>query len=130
MPRKTDPSAILQDLQWIKHLPDEGGAWGRGLLATVEAAARQVSHLEASRKELDRQIAASLTMVRRKNSQAEQEAKLCFTQEQIVEAQVAAENAAQEPAEDGEEAPQGEENDAPDDNEEDGDGEDENEQDA
>lgn len=96
MSRKIDPNEIIEELRWIKYLPNEGGAWGRGLIATVQAAASQVSQLGAARKTLDGQINASFVMLRRKRRQAESEAKLCFSQEQIVQAQVAADNESEE----------------------------------
>ena len=56
-----DTRLASEQVAWVKHLPNEGGDWGRGLLSTVAAFESEADSLEAdlaqAQAEHDAQVA-------------------------------------------------------------------------
>jgi len=89
MARKVTPAEFLGKIAFIKHLPDEGGSWGRGIIMTLEDQAKEIRRLEVQREFIGSQIRDRLQLMRGSAKRAEREAELVgYSKTQIEEAQV------------------------------------------
>lgn len=89
MARKVTPQEFLDKVAFIKHLPEEGGSWGRGITMTLDDQAKAIRRLENARTGLDVQIKDRLSLMRKMARRVEGEATLVgYTKEQVQEAQV------------------------------------------
>jgi len=97
MARKVTPQEFLDKIAFIKHLPDEGGSWGRGVTMTLADQAREIERLEKTAEGIKSQIRDRVQLMRGIASRAEREAELSgYTKKQVEEAQVEVEVLVQE----------------------------------
>ncbi len=87
MPTRTKPEDILNKLEWVKKLPEEGGSWGKGLVETAQAVADEVFELEKNKIAIEEQIRKRLRVMRAMPARAEREAPLMFSDQEVEEAQ-------------------------------------------
>lgn len=73
MPAKTNVQDILDKMEWVKRLPDQGGAWGRGLLSTAQSIAQEVAELEQQRLHIGEQIRDRTALLRMLPGRADRE---------------------------------------------------------
>jgi len=89
MARKVTAQEFLDKIAFIKHLPDQGGSWGRGVLVTLDDQAKEIRRLEDSLQGIKDQIRDRLRLMRGTANRAPREAELVgYSKEQINEAQV------------------------------------------
>lgn len=103
MARKVTPQEFLDKTEFIKHLPDGGGSWGKGVTMTLADQAREIARLEKTQAGIKAQIRDRLKLMRTTADRAEREAELVgYTKDQITEAQVEVEVKNQDVPEKGE----------------------------
>lgn len=86
MPSKTNPQDILDQIVWVKNLPEGGGSWGQGLTGTAEAVAREVSDLEKTKANIEGEIRKRLRVMRALPGRAEREAPLMYDEKAVKKA--------------------------------------------
>jgi len=86
MPTRTNPQDILDNIFWVKNLPDGGGSWGQGLTGTAEAVSREVSDLEKTKANIEGEIRKRLRVMRALPGRAEREAPLMYDDEVVAKA--------------------------------------------
>lgn len=72
------PSPVAQ-LEWILKLPDAGGAWGKGIVATAKEIEAELVRLNAQKDQIDDAIKVRKKVQRSLVKRAEQESKMLFT---------------------------------------------------
>jgi hypothetical protein len=87
MPKQKQPETPVQSaydsLSWINHLPEEGGAWGIGLIETVKSSEEDIGSMQAEIETIKVRMKARQKLIRQCQRRAEKEAPLIFTPEQI-----------------------------------------------
>lgn len=83
MPAKTNVQDILDRLQWVKELPDSGGAWGRGIISTAESVSAEVAELEQQRASIAEKIKDRTSLLRMLPGRADREVLLMFSNEVV-----------------------------------------------
>jgi len=83
MPAKTNPQDILDRIEWVKSLPDQGGSWGMGLIGTAEAVAREVADLEKTKANIEEQIRKRLRVLRAVPGRADRESLLMYSDKEV-----------------------------------------------
>jgi hypothetical protein len=78
-----------EQVEWVKHLPNQGGEWGRGIVGTVGAVQAQVAKAEAERAELARQISQGNALLKATVKRAVKESVMLYSNSQIAEAKEA-----------------------------------------
>jgi len=86
MPTRTKPEDILEKVEWVKRLPDNGGLWGKGLIETAQAVADEIFHLEKKKAEIEEQIRKRLRVMRAMPARAEREAPLLYSDFEVEKA--------------------------------------------
>lgn len=67
-----------EQLAWINRLPEEGGAWGLGIVETAKSIEDEMVRLEAQEKTIKDQIKARKKLLKATIRRAEKEAPLLF----------------------------------------------------
>lgn len=100
MPKGTpiNPSATSA---WVKQLPQEGGAWGQGIIGTIDACQNnvlaydaQIADLKEKIKQIETAKKAQVKLQRDTAKRAEKEAEALFANSQIARAKEKAEKEA------------------------------------
>jgi len=85
MPKKTEKKSAVDMVAWVEKLPDEGGAWGKGITETIvsleteaDAFDQEVSKLEVQIKGLKDKAAQRRSMAMQTARRALREAPKLF----------------------------------------------------
>lgn len=64
------------DITWIGRLPNAGGDWGRGIVGTVDKLESDIAALDASRCQLDEDLAAYAAGIKQKKAEIDASIKI------------------------------------------------------
>jgi len=81
MSKRTSPQEILDNIEWVRLLPDS--AWSHGICSTADSLVDEISELERERKILNEKIRSRLKVLRLIPSRAEREANLMHEKEDV-----------------------------------------------
>ena len=80
-------------VDWVENLPDNGGAWGKGVIETCMALEAEIETLEAKRQEVeaslrefDSQIKVRKKLLRQQGRRAEKEAVMLYGESVVKDA--------------------------------------------
>lgn len=100
MGRKATADELLEQVEWIEHLENGGGSWGRGVILTLKDQAKEIRRLNGVLGDIKLQISDRCKLMRSTVARVEREAELTGnSKDQINDAQVEVEVKRQEAAE-------------------------------
>lgn len=80
-----------EQLAWISSLPEEGGAWGLGIVETAKSIEGEMARLEAQETTIKEQIKARKKLLSQTVKRAEKEAPLLYPPDVVTKAKAAVE---------------------------------------
>ena len=86
MPAKTNPKDFVDQVQWVKKLPDGGGNWGTYIVDMAEGLHDDAVEVDRKRDELNQESKNIRRVLRSIPKRAVKEAKLLFGDEAVDEA--------------------------------------------
>lgn len=98
MPKKKTTLPATEQIKWLDHLPEQGGAWGRSIVQTVEAMESELTPVRKQLEDLSEQLVVREGIVKDAIKRAEKEAKGLFNDKQVAAAKKAAEKAREDAA--------------------------------
>ena len=86
MLEKETPMSAMEQLAWLTELPEQGGSWGLGITATVEAFEDELTRLEAQKVSIEDQIKVRKRLVKQALKRADKEAPALFGEKVVSKA--------------------------------------------